>query len=83
MSDNMIIHIPDKHGNINRWIAEDMGAMFTIIAEKDKRYISHISKDRVYIEGGLLYSDEIRNPFCTIENKRYSKAEFGVIWLED
>lgn len=81
---NTIIHIPDIHNEINRWIIEaDLGAMFTIVAEKDKRYISHIGKDKVYIKDGFLYSDEIRNPFCTIENARYSKAEFGVIWLED
>jgi hypothetical protein len=81
---NTTICIPDKYCKMHKWvIEEDRGAIFTIIAEEDKRYISHIRKDKVYIDGSSLYSDEIKNPFCTIENKRYSKSEFFEIWLED
>lgn len=79
MEQNLYIIIKDNKGKKNKWIVESKTTnTYNIFCNG---FVSAISKSDVCINGDKLYSDVIRNPFSTIDNKHYSKSAFYEIWL--
>jgi hypothetical protein len=73
------ILIKDNKGNENLWVIEsETTNTYNIFC---KGFVSAVRKSDVYINGDKLYSGEIRNAYCTIENRHYSKSAFYEIWL--
>jgi hypothetical protein len=74
------IQIRDIKGLIHKWlIEEETKDSYKIFCNG---FISIINKKHTYMKDGLLYTSDIRNPWCTLENKKYMKAEYCEIWKD-
>lgn len=74
------ITIKDRDGILHKWlIEEDLDNRYKLSCNG---FITELSKNHTYLKNETLYSSDVRNPWCTLENKKYSKAEYFEIWLE-
>lgn len=73
------ILIKDNRGFINKWtIEEETEKAYKLFC---RGYIRELSKRHTYAKENELYSSDIRNPFPTLENRKYSKSAFTEIYL--
>lgn len=80
----MTIMIRDKSNKWHKWIVYgETDSSLKVYADEDKKFITEIYKNLVYKIWEVYYSNEIRNPFDTLEKPNRCKAEFCEIWLED
>lgn len=80
----MTIMIKDKKDKWHKWITYgETDFSYKIYADENKKFITEIYKKLVHNLWGIYYSDEIRNPFDTLEAPNRCKAEFCEIWLGD
>lgn len=73
------IQLRDNQGTLHKWlIEEETENTYKIFCNG---FISEIYKKNTYWTDEGLHSLEIRNPFRTLENRKYAKAEFCEIKL--
>jgi hypothetical protein len=80
MTTGQYINIKDNKGIIHKWlIEEETENTYKIFCNG---FVSEINKKNTYIKDDQLCASDIKDAHRTFDNKRYAKAEFSEIWLE-